>query len=138
MSASVAFVTQKPGKNGAKNRAALPDEFNSDLKFMQPLLDRNTDFKFYEERNLGVFTTRQAFEGEPILYAYHNEDGDWQFHTSLEPDLDDAQVVCLEDITKLDPSINQLYNLQLGWKAWRKSPLDNWEFEEDSEDESDE
>lgn len=106
--------------------------FNPDWKFKQPLLDRNTDFKFYEVRNLGVFTTKQAFEGQPILYIYHNEDGDWQFHTSPEPSLDDSMLVCLEQITKLDPSINEIYHLPLGWKAWRDTKDDDWHYEGDT------
>jgi hypothetical protein len=104
--------------------------FNPDWKFKQPLLDRNTDFKFYEERNLGVYTTSQAFNGDPILYVYHNENGDWQFHTSLEPDLGDAKLVCLEEITKLDPTINDLSHLQFGWWAWRDSKEGEWKYEE--------
>ena len=107
------------------------EEFNPDWKFKQPLLDRNIDFKFYEERNLGVFTTKQAFAGDPILYVYHNDDGDWQFHTSLEPELGGAMIVCLEQITKLDPTINELYHLQFGWRAWRKSKEDEWKYEEE-------
>ncbi|RWY55903.1 DUF4262 domain-containing protein [Mucilaginibacter gilvus] len=51
------------------------NSFDSDWKFRQPLLDRNTDFKFKEERNVCVYTTKQALEGDPILYAYHNTDG---------------------------------------------------------------
>jgi hypothetical protein len=66
---------------------------------------------------LGVYTTIQAINGDPILYVYHHEDGDWQFHTSLEPNLDDSMLVFLEEITKLDQSINELYHLQLGWRA---------------------
>lgn len=111
------------------------EAFNPDWKFRQPLLDRNTDFKFYEERNLGVYTTRQAFEGQPILYVYHNEDGDWQFHTSLHPDTDDAKLVSLEEITKLDPSVNDIYHLQYGWRAWRKNVNTDWEYEEDTDEE---
>jgi hypothetical protein len=107
-------------------------EFNPAWKFKQPLLDRNTDFKFYEPRNLGVYTTRQAFEGEPILYVYHNEDGDWQFHTSREPNLQDARLVCLNEITRLDPTINEIYHLQYGWRAWRDSSVGEWKYEEDS------
>lgn len=109
--------------------------FNPDWKYKQPLLDRNTDFKFYEERNLGVYTTNQAFSGDPILYVYHNEDGDWQFHTSSEPNLEDSMFVCLEEITKLDPSINELYHLQFGWRAWRESKEDEWKYEEHSAEE---
>jgi hypothetical protein len=110
-------------------------DFNADWKFKQPLLDRNIDFKFYEERNLGVYTTRQAFNGDPILYVYHNKDGNWQFHTSIEPNLEDAMFVCLEEITKLDPSVNEIYHLQFGWRAWRDSRDDEWKYEEHPYDE---
>jgi hypothetical protein len=110
------------------------DKFNPDWKFKQPLLDRNIDFKFYEERNLCVYTTRQALEGEPILYVYHNEDGDWQFHTSLTPDLADAKLVSLESVTKLDPSINEIYHLQYGWEAWRTNKDEDWNYEESDTD----
>jgi hypothetical protein len=118
-----------------QNKFPWEEGFNPDWKFKQPLLDRNTDFKFYEERNLGVYTTKQAFEGDSILYVYHNDDGDWQFHTSLEPDFGDAMLVCLEEITKLDPTINELYHLQFGWRAWRRSKEDEWEYEEDTRNE---
>lgn len=104
--------------------------FNSDWKFKQPLLDRNTDFKFYEERNLAVFTTKQTFNGETILYVYHNEDGEWQFYSTINPNLDDSLLVSLEEITKIDPSVNEVFNLQLGWRAWRASKEDEWSFEE--------
>jgi hypothetical protein len=113
-----------------QNNFPWDKDFNPNWKFKQPLLDRNTDFKFYEERNLGVYTTRQAFNGDTILYVYHNGDGDWQFHTSVEPNLDDSMLVCLEEITKLDPSINELFNLQFGWRAWRASSVDEWNYEE--------
>jgi hypothetical protein len=63
-------------------------------------------------------------------------DGDWQFHTSLEPDFNDAKLVCLEEITKLDPTINELYHLQLGWRAWRNTREDVWQYEADTTDES--
>ncbi|MGY3211346.1 DUF4262 domain-containing protein [Mucilaginibacter sp. HD30] len=107
--------------------------FNSDWKFKQPLLDRDSDFKFYEERNVAVFTTEQAFDGDAILYVYHNEDGDWQFHTSLNPNLDDSKVVSLEQITQIDPSINEIYYLQYGWHAWRENKAAKWQYGEDTD-----
>ncbi len=109
------------------------DDFNPDWKFKQPLLDRNIDFKFYEPRNLGVYTTKQVLDGEPILHVYHNEDGDWQFHSSDSPDINDAKLVCLEEIITLDPTINEIYFLQYGWKAWRANKESEWEYEEDTE-----
>jgi hypothetical protein len=118
-----------------QNNFPWDKDFNVNWKFKQPLLDRNTDFKFYEERNLAVYTTWQAFNGDPILYVYHNENGDWQFHTSLEPDLSDIMLVCLEEITKLDFSINKIGHLQFGWRAWRNSKDEEWNSEEDSDEE---
>jgi hypothetical protein len=111
------------------------DNFNPDWKFKQPLLDRNTDFKFYEERNLGVFTTKQAFDGDAILYVYHDEEGDWQFHTSPEPQPGDIMMVSLEEITTLDPGLNEVFNLQFGWRAWRAGKEDKWNYEEYSDQE---
>ncbi|SIO07496.1 DUF4262 domain-containing protein [Chitinophaga niabensis] len=110
------------------------ENFNPDWKFKQPLLDRNTDFKFYEERNVATFTTKQVLEGDPILYVSHNIDGDWQFHGSAEADLEDARIVCLEAITRLDPSVNQIYHLQYGWNAWRQDIHSDWEYEEGEEE----
>jgi hypothetical protein len=112
--------------------------FNEDWKLRQPLLDRNTDFKFYEERNVCVFTTSQALEGDSILYVYHNEDGAWQFHTSDAPDLNDAKLVCLEELVKQDPTLNDLYSLQYGWEAWRDSPDDDWQTAESPDEEPEE
>ena len=111
------------------------EEFNPDWKFKQPLLDRNTDFKFLEERNLGVYTTKQAFDGHPILYVYHTDDGDWQFHTSNEPNIDDAVLVSLESLTRLDPTLNDIFTLDYGWQARRETPDDEWQTEESPRDE---
>lgn len=118
-----------------QNNYPWQEDFNLNWKFKQPILDRNTDFKFYEERNLGVYTTKQVLEGAPILFVYHNEDGDWQFHSSSEPNLDEAKLVCLEEIVKLDPTINKIYYLPYGWAAWRESKDGEWEIEEDTEEE---
>nr|WP_067054522.1 DUF4262 domain-containing protein [Mucilaginibacter sp. L294] len=106
------------------------DSFNPDWKFKQPLLDRNVDFKFYESKDLGVYTTQQALDGTPVLYVYHNEDGDWQFHTSLEPDISDGKLVCLKHLVEVDPSLNSIYHLQYGWAASRTDRDSEWELEE--------
>ena len=118
-----------------RHRWPWEKSFNPDWKRKEPLLDRNTDFKFYEERNVGVFTTSQAYEGHPILHVYHNNDGSWQFHTSLEPSIDDVMIVSLEQITKLDPTINEVFHLDYGWRAWRSSHDAPWHSEEDPREE---
>ena len=109
-----------------ENKFPWEEGFHEPWKFQQPLLDRNIDFKFYEEHNLGVYTTKSAVEGDPVLYVYHDDDGDWQFHTSDDPDLDDAILVSLKEIVKLDSSLNELYDLKPGWNAFRASKSDKW------------
>lgn len=112
--------------------------FNPKLQYTQPLLDRNMDFKFREKRNLGVFTTKQVFEGRPIVYVSHNHDGDWQFHSESEPSLGDAFLVTLEQITKLDPSINEVFHLNYGEYAWRETKNDSWQWDKSPEEEEEE
>jgi hypothetical protein len=60
-----------------QNRYPWQDGFEEEFKFIQPLLDRNGTYKFLEEKNLAVFTTRQWLEEKkPILRVIHEEDGD--------------------------------------------------------------
>lgn len=114
-------------------------KFDKNIEFSQPLLDRDTDFFFYESKNLGVFATKQVLEGEPIRYVIHDDEGDWFFLENDEAENDDIQIVALEQITKLDPSINSIYYLQYGWEARRAEIGDEWddtesELDDESED----
>ncbi len=104
--------------------------FNEKWKLRQPLLDRNIDFKYHEEKNLGVYTTHHALEGKPILYVFHNEDGDWQFHTEYKPNIEDSKLVCLEEIIKLDSTLNEIYYLNYGQAAYRNEIGAEWTVEE--------
>ncbi|MBB3698700.1 DUF4262 domain-containing protein [Flammeovirga yaeyamensis] len=109
--------------------------FNNQWKFNQPLLDRNTDFKFYEERSQSVYTTKNTLEGNPILWVYHTHEGDWEFHSEEHPDFDNAKVLSFDEIIKLDPSLNQLFQLNYGQSAIRKSVDDDWEISDYEEEE---
>lgn len=109
-----------------ENKFPWDEGFYQPWKFQQPLLDRDIDFKFYEERNLGVYTTKEVVKGDPILYVYHDNDGDWQFHTTDDPDFNDAIIVSLKEIIKLDSSLNELYDLKPGWSAFRANKNDKW------------
>ena len=115
--------------------------FNSAWKAGQPLLDRNLDFKFREERNVAVFTTRQVLEGLPILRVIHETDGDWQFLCDTTYELDNLKVVALEELTKRDPTINELFQLNYGWQARRIVEAAEWQKEKynamDEEEEAD-
>lgn len=104
-------------------------KFDRELEFIQPLLDRNTDFWFYESKKLGAFATKQVLDGETIRCVIHDEDGDWFFMEDEDADSEDLQIVALEQIVKLDPSINSIYHLQYGWEAYRTEKGEEWEEE---------
>ncbi len=87
------------------------------------------EWPFDEEYNLAVITTRQITqERQPILYVTHDEDdGGWQFHDGGTPGMEDAQIVSLHFITKIDPAVKELADLPLGWTAWRTEKGAVWQ-----------
>jgi len=103
-----------------KNKYPWDIDFEEEFKYRQPLLDRNVDFKFREEKNLGIFTTRQWLElDHPILRVIHDEDGDWQFLTNDQMP-DDIKLVALEQMTLKDITLNEIFDLDYGEEAERK------------------
>lgn len=108
-------------------------DFEKEFVFRQPLLDRNADFKFRESKNLAVFTTRQWLElNKPILRVIHEFDGDWQFLTGDQLS-EDARLVCLEEMTLRDNTLNDVFNLDYGEAAereflgglWKRTNIDD-------------
>jgi Domain of unknown function (DUF4262) len=116
-----------------EGRFPWDNDFNPDYKRAQPLLDRNMDFRFLEERNICVFTTKQVSEGSPILLVEHDSDGAWQFHTGDAIDFKDAKVVSLESLVKMDATLNELYYLGYGKMASRQFVGDEWVIEDAEE-----
>jgi hypothetical protein len=111
--------------------------FNPNWKWGQPLLDRDHDFKFREERNVAVFTTRQVLEGSPILRVVHEDDGSWQFLCDTTYDVADLKIVTLEEIVKRDPTVTDLFQLNYGWQAFREAIGGKWQTEEHETEEDD-
>lgn len=91
------------------------------------------NFKFFEDSNLGVFATKILLKGRPVRYVYHNLDGDWQFHTAANPKEEDACVLSLAEVVRLDSSINGLFDLPLGWMSSRKSKDSEWSYSKHKE-----
>ncbi|MEI9912843.1 MAG: hypothetical protein WDO71_26290 [Bacteroidota bacterium] len=86
------------------------------------------DFKFNEEKRVAVFTLKQIFkENKPILYVCHEvEDGAWQFLTGEPIEEKDIIIVALEEVIIHDPTVNELYDLPMGYYAERKFVGDKW------------
>lgn len=104
--------------------------FDEQYSNLQPLLDRNAEFKFLEQSNLGIYTSRQWLEeGKPILMVLHDEEGDWQFLTGEEED-EDIRIVALASIVKSDLSLNAVFDLEYNECAERESVDALWKRRE--------
>ena len=70
---------------------------------------KEVEWPFDQPKNYAVFSIRQIIEREcPIQVVYHDlEDDGWQFVSNIEYTMEDAKLVGLEEITKIDAiSIN--------------------------------
>ncbi len=94
-----------------------------------------TEWPFRDPENVAVFTCKQITSGEKkiCLVTHDSVDGVWQFHTNdpVPLNIEDAVIVSLREMFTLDPTIQEVSDLPLGWKAWRQSPLHTWQRAED-------
>ncbi len=86
------------------------------------------EFKFKDKRTTSVLTIKQVIiENQPVLFVNHNkDDGTWQFFSRDNFKMKDAIVVSLQEIIEKDPTLNDLFDLPLGWQASRESVSDAW------------
>ena len=80
-----------------------------------------------------AITTRQVLrEGWPILLVTHDaDDGAWQFLNG-HGDSDDtgsALVVAAAEVAALDPTVGELADGRIGWRAWRETVDQPWKLE---------
>jgi hypothetical protein len=84
---------------------------------------------FMDPPNTAVFTSvRILDEKDWVHYVTHDEeDGAWQFHPFGGPTtMKEAAVISLEHMLRIDPRIEELADLPLGWQAWRDSKSASW------------
>jgi len=83
---------------------------------------------FDDPPNVATITTANVLDrNHPILLVTHDEDdGTWQVLCGETNDPKDGRVVGLGELFDRDPSIGQLADLQLGWRAWRDSARSPW------------
>lgn len=98
----------------------------------------SNSWPFDDPKNVVTFTVRQiARDGNPILRVTHDsEDGAWQFLEWGTPSEEDAMIVGLEEMTRIDSSIIELADLPLGWRATRRSIAEPWYREPNPNDSS--
>jgi hypothetical protein len=92
----------------------------------------------FESPNGLVITTRQVMDQRwPILLVTHDveEPHGWQFLNG-RGDTDDAAsgvTVHVEHLIEHDPSVCELADLPVGWRAWRNSEKAVWLREPDND-----
>ncbi|MDO4880423.1 MAG: DUF4262 domain-containing protein [Capnocytophaga sp.] len=112
------------------NKGIFPFEKNFEESFiyLQPLLDRNADFKFREDRNRAVFTTSSWLENQSFINeVIHDQEGDWFFLTEGEVDKDfELRLITLEQMLQYEPTLNQFFDLDYNERAFRNSAEEEW------------
>jgi hypothetical protein len=83
---------------------------------------------FADAPNTTTITTIHVLDGsQPIVLVSHDaDDGIWQFLCGTTNDPHEGRVVGLDCIVDLDPSVAELADLPLGWRAWREHREAPW------------
>lgn len=102
-------------------------QFPAELHARQPVLARQSPWRFHEGKNRAVFTTIGVLDGtHPILLVSHDAEGDWQFLCGTTNWPEDGRLVCLGNVVEQHPAIVELADLPTGWQAVRDAPDQPW------------
>lgn len=97
--------------------------------FGQGKKDKNkTEFKFSDAEDKAVFTCNHVTdEKSPILYATHDNDGDWQFLCGQNDHAEEnAKIISLKNAVELDNTLNELFEMPIGVGAERDGIGKKW------------
>lgn len=99
--------------------------FEKEYLLQQPLLDRNTDFKFFEEKTTQVQVSESFVKNKEIITTVaHHDDGSWEFSTSNK---DTFISIALDELVSQDSTINKLFDLDYGQMAIRENKEAQWQ-----------
>ena len=88
-----------------------------------------TEWKYADPPNVAAIVDRRVMNGQAFIavVSHDADDGAWQFLTNLPFTEADAALVSLQSVTEIDPSVNELADLPLGWRAWRNEKTAKWQ-----------
>lgn len=85
-------------------------------------------YEFIDNKNTMVITTQNIVNGEKaiLLVSHDEDDGMWQFLEGEEVKEEETMIISLYEMVKIDPIVNQIADLPLGWIAYRGNRHDEW------------
>jgi len=86
------------------------------------------EYKFLDDKNTMAITTKKIVSGQSdiLLVSHDEDDGMWEFLDGEDVCEENALVVSMYEMVQIDESINKLYDLPLGWIAYRESKTTEW------------
>jgi len=86
------------------------------------------EYKFLDDKNTMAITTKKIVSGQSdiLLVSHDEDDGMWEFLDGEDVCEENALVVSMSEMVQIDESINKLYDLPLGWIAYRESKTTEW------------
>ncbi len=86
------------------------------------------EYKFLDDKNTIAITTKKIVsrQSEILLVSHDEDDGMWEFLDGEDVCEENAVVVSMFEMSQIDESINELYDLPLGWIAYRENKTTEW------------
>ena len=86
------------------------------------------EYKFLDDKNTIAITTKKivSSQSEILLVSHDEDDGMWEFLDGEDVCEENAVVVSMFEMSQIDESINELYDLPLGWIAYRENKTTEW------------
>ncbi len=84
--------------------------------------------RFKDDHQTMVLTTKRIINGDTIItIVFHDEaDGMWQFLDGIDTDENSAAIISINEMVLIDPNLEEIANLPLGWVAWRNDSFSEW------------
>lgn len=88
-----------------------------------------SDWKFSDPPTVAAILDRRVMNGQTFIAVVSRDldDGAWQFLSNLPINEADAALVSLQSVAQIDPSVVELADLPLGWRAWRNESTAKWQ-----------
>ena len=88
----------------------------------------NSEFKFNDPEVKAVFTCSHVTQDkETVLYLEHYYEGDWQFLCGQDNHSEEnAKIISIKEVTEIDQSLNDLFEMPKGVVAERKALGEKW------------